>query len=149
MKAGVLALQGAFREHREVLEALDVHVVEVRTPEQLASIDALLLPGGESTTMTRLLATSGLREPLVERIAASEQITDEDVVTLVLEAADAQYRGKVELVGSEAFAGFERSVLLQVIDQHWREHLAMLDHLRQGIHLRGYAQKNPKQEYKR
>ena len=81
--------------------------------------------------------------------SASEQITDEDVVTLVLEAADAQYRGKVELVGSEAFAGFERSVLLQVIDQHWREHLAMLDHLRQGIHLRGYAQKNPKQEYKR
>jgi 5'-phosphate synthase pdxT subunit len=68
VKAGVLALQGAFREHREVLEALGVHAVEVRTPEQLASIDALLLPGGESTTMTRLLTTSGLREPLVEGI---------------------------------------------------------------------------------
>ena len=68
MKAGVLALQGAFREHREVLEALGVHVVEVRTPEHLASIDALLLPGGESTTMTRLLGTSGLREPLVGRV---------------------------------------------------------------------------------
>jgi 5'-phosphate synthase pdxT subunit len=70
VKAGVLALQGAFREHREVLEALGLHAVEVRTPEQLASIDALLLPGGESTTMTRLLGTSGLREPLVDRIAA-------------------------------------------------------------------------------
>lgn len=68
MKAGVLALQGAFRQHREVLEALGVHVVEVRTPEHLASIDALLLPGGESTTMTRLLGTSGLREPLVGRV---------------------------------------------------------------------------------
>jgi preprotein translocase subunit SecA len=52
-------------------------------------------------------------------------------------------------VGDEAFAGFERSIMLQVLDQHWREHLAALDHLRQGIHLRGYAQKNPKQEYKR
>jgi preprotein translocase subunit SecA len=86
---------------------------------------------------------------LVEQVAASEQITDDDIVRLVLDAADTQYRGKVETVGAEAFAGFERSVLLQVIDQHWREHLAMLDHLRQGIHLRGYAQKNPKQEYKR
>jgi preprotein translocase subunit SecA len=86
---------------------------------------------------------------LVEQVAASEQITDDDIVRLVLDAADTLYRGKVETVGAEAFAGFERSVLLQVIDQHWREHLAMLDHLRQGIHLRGYAQKNPKQEYKR
>jgi 5'-phosphate synthase pdxT subunit len=68
VKAGVLALQGAFREHREVLEALGVHAVEVRTPEHLASIDALVLPGGESTTMTRLLATSGLRGPLVDRV---------------------------------------------------------------------------------
>jgi len=52
-------------------------------------------------------------------------------------------------VGKESFHGFERSVTLQAIDSHWREHLAALDHLRQGIHLRGYAQKNPKQEYKR
>ena len=86
---------------------------------------------------------------LVDQVAASEQITDDDIVRLVLDASDTQYRGKVDTVGAEAFAGFERSVLLQVIDQHWREHLAMLDHLRQGIHLRGYAQKNPKQEYKR
>ena len=64
MKAGVLALQGAFREHREVLDALGADAVEVRTPAQLAAIDALLLPGGESTTMNRLLDTSGLREPL-------------------------------------------------------------------------------------
>lgn len=64
MKAGVLALQGAFREHREVLDALAVEAVEVRTPEHLGGIDALFLPGGESTTITKLLDTSGLREPL-------------------------------------------------------------------------------------
>ncbi|MFM8302908.1 MAG: pyridoxal 5'-phosphate synthase glutaminase subunit PdxT [Actinomycetota bacterium] len=67
-KVGVLALQGAFREHREVLEALGVATVEVRVPEHLSAVDALVLPGGESTTMTRLLDTSGLRDPLVARL---------------------------------------------------------------------------------
>jgi preprotein translocase subunit SecA len=67
----------------------------------------------------------------------------------VLKAVDEAYAAKISAVGAEAFAGFERSVLLQILDQHWREHLAALDHLRQGIHLRGYAQKQPKQEYKR
>ena len=67
-KVGVLALQGAFREHREVLEALGVSTLEVRLPEHLSGVDALVLPGGESTTMTRLLDTSGLRDPLVERL---------------------------------------------------------------------------------
>ena len=69
MKVGVLALQGAFREHREVLDALGVDAVEVRTPEALGALDALILPGGESTTMSRLLDTSGLREPLGARLA--------------------------------------------------------------------------------
>jgi 5'-phosphate synthase pdxT subunit len=64
MKVAVLALQGAFREHREVLEALGADVVEVRTPEQLSGVGALFLPGGESTTMSKLLATSGLFEPV-------------------------------------------------------------------------------------
>ena len=59
MKVGVLALQGAFREHREVLDALGVEAVEVRTPEQLGALDALILPGGESTTMSKLLDSSG------------------------------------------------------------------------------------------
>jgi preprotein translocase subunit SecA len=66
-----------------------------------------------------------------------------------LVAAKAAYDGKVELSGRESFAGFERSVMLYSLDSHWREHLAALDHLRQGIHLRGYAQKDPKQEYRR
>ncbi|MFA5885362.1 MAG: pyridoxal 5'-phosphate synthase glutaminase subunit PdxT [Acidimicrobiia bacterium] len=67
-KVGVLALQGAFREHREVLEALGVSTLEVRVADHLSGVDALVLPGGESTTMTRLLDTSGLRDPLVERL---------------------------------------------------------------------------------
>lgn len=67
----------------------------------------------------------------------------------VVKAADAAYQAKVDAVGREQFVSFERMVLLQSIDTHWREHLAALDYLRQGIHLRGYAQKNPKQEYKR
>lgn len=69
MKVGVLALQGAFREHREVLDALGVDAVEVRTPEHLGGADALILPGGESTTVTRLLDTSGLRAPLSAALA--------------------------------------------------------------------------------
>ena len=67
MKAGVLALQGAFREHAEVLDALGADVVEVRVPDHLSGIDALFLPGGESTTVTKLLDSSGLREPLRAR----------------------------------------------------------------------------------
>lgn len=86
---------------------------------------------------------------LVSLLETEKNLTDEDILDRVITAARANYDAKVALVGKEAFAGFERSVMLQSIDSHWREHLAALDHLRQGIHLRGYAQKNPKQEYKR
>jgi 5'-phosphate synthase pdxT subunit len=68
MKVGILALQGAFREHREVLDALGVESVEVRVPQELAALDALILPGGESTTMSKLLDSSGVREPVAERL---------------------------------------------------------------------------------
>jgi pyridoxal 5'-phosphate synthase pdxT subunit len=68
-KVGVLALQGAFREHREALAALDVPAVEVRRPEHLAGIDALVMPGGESTTMSKLLDTADLREAIGARLA--------------------------------------------------------------------------------
>ena len=67
----------------------------------------------------------------------------------IVEAANALYQNKLDAVGAETMHHFERAVMLQSLDSHWREHLAALDHLRQGIHLRGYAQKNPKQEYKR
>ncbi|MFA7505847.1 MAG: preprotein translocase subunit SecA [Burkholderiaceae bacterium] len=86
---------------------------------------------------------------LREKIESSSQIDAEEIADFVVAAADEQYAAKVGIVGAEAFAGFERSVMLQSMDQQWREHLSSLEHLRQGIHLRGYAQKNPKQEYKR
>ncbi len=86
---------------------------------------------------------------LAAEVEKSETITDEDIVDKVVAAADAAFEAKLAIVGLEQFNPFMRMVLLQAIDSHWREHLAALDYLRQGIHLRGYAQKNPKQEYKR
>ncbi len=82
-------------------------------------------------------------------VEASDSIADDDIVEKVIAAANESFSAKLEIVGSEQFTPFMRMVLLQAIDSHWREHLAALDYLRQGIHLRGYAQKNPKQEYKR
>jgi preprotein translocase subunit SecA len=82
-------------------------------------------------------------------VEGSEAVTDDDVLQKVLAAGDELFQGKLEVVGVEQFTPFMRMVLLQSMDTHWREHLAALDYLRQGIHLRGYAQKNPKQEYKR
>ena len=82
-------------------------------------------------------------------VEASQAITDEDLVERVNKLGNEAFSAKLERVGLEQFTPFMRMVLLQSIDSHWREHLAALDYLRQGIHLRGYAQKNPKQEYKR
>jgi preprotein translocase subunit SecA len=90
-----------------------------------------------------------LEVPLAEMLKSDNNLTDDDILERVLAAADKAYNYKIEIVGKESFGGFERNVMLQSVDSHWREHLAALDHLRQGIHLRGYAQKNPKQEYKR
>jgi preprotein translocase subunit SecA len=82
-------------------------------------------------------------------LEAEPELSDDDLLGRLLDKVDQMYQAKLDLIGVEAFSGFERSVMLQSMDTHWREHLAALDHLRQGIHLRGYAQKNPKQEYKR
>ncbi|MFM0205240.1 preprotein translocase subunit SecA [Paraburkholderia fungorum] len=84
-----------------------------------------------------------------EMINESNSISSDEILEAVEAAADEAYESKVEQVGRESFSAFERSIMLQTLDRSWREHLAALDHLRQGIHLRGYAQKNPKQEYKR
>ncbi|MEK9950823.1 MAG: preprotein translocase subunit SecA [Curvibacter sp.] len=87
--------------------------------------------------------------PLQRLVQEASAIGDEDLLEKVVTAAHAAYQAKVDLVGADHFTQFERMVLLQSIDTHWREHLSALDYLRQGIHLRGYAQKQPKQEYKR
>ena len=87
--------------------------------------------------------------PIVEWFKNEPTLADETMLRRIIEHADTVYQAKVDQVGAESFHQFERNVMLQSLDSHWREHLAALDHLRQGIHLRGYAQKNPKQEYKR
>jgi preprotein translocase subunit SecA len=86
---------------------------------------------------------------LQDQVSAASAITDHDLLETVKTHANELFAAKVELVGSENFTQFERMVLLQTIDSNWRDHLSSLDYLRQGIHLRGYAQKQPKQEYKR
>ncbi len=96
-----------------------------------------------------LTAEWRLEIDLAAQIAAASSITGEDVLAAVVAAAHAAFEEKLALVGAESFTHFERMVLLQTIDSQWRDHLSALDYLRQGIHLRGYAQKQPKQEYKR
>ena len=86
---------------------------------------------------------------LQDEISAATAITDEDVLEKIVTAANTAFNAKVDAIGEDSLIQFERMVLLQSIDTHWREHLSSLDYLRQGIHLRGYAQKQPKQEYKR
>ena len=90
-----------------------------------------------------------LEVPLQSMVQDASAIGDDEILEKVVAAAHAAYEAKVAQVGAGNFTQFERMVLLQSIDTHWREHLSALDYLRQGIHLRGYAQKQPKQEYKR
>ena len=96
-----------------------------------------------------LSAEFRLELPLVQWLEEDKQLNEEGLRSRIREQARQLYHAKVEAVGAEAMHHYERVIMLQSIDVHWREHLAALDHLRQGIHLRGYAQKNPKQEYKR
>ena len=91
----------------------------------------------------------GIEIDLQKMLDASDSTTDEDLLEALVAKVNELYGAKETLVGHDAFTAFARSVLLQVIDQLWRQHIAALDALRQGIYLRGYAQKQPKQEYKR
>ena len=84
-----------------------------------------------------------------EWLKADSSLDSDDIKQRIVDMVESDYAAKVDMVGADGMAGFERNVMLNVIDQKWREHLAQMDNLRQGIHLRGYAQKNPKQEYKR
>jgi len=96
-----------------------------------------------------LAAEFQLRVPVAEWIRGEPNLDDEEILRRIVTAAEEAFAAKTALVDVKAWHQFERNVMLQSLDTHWREHLAALDHLRQGIHLRGYAQKNPKQEYKR
>jgi preprotein translocase subunit SecA len=146
-----------YRLRNEVLESSDVGelianlredvlrtVCSVYVPQESME-EQWDLPGLENV----LASEWGLTVDLQKWVESAETVEDSQILERVLEAAKASYDAKVDLSGRESFAGFERSVLLYSLDTHWREHLAALDHLRQGIHLRGYAQKDPKQEYRR
>ncbi|WP_404398352.1 preprotein translocase subunit SecA [Idiomarina loihiensis] len=97
----------------------------------------------------RLRGDFHLELPLQQWLDEEEHFHEEVLRERVLEQLVKAYQEKEEVVGPEVLRRFEKSIMLQSLDQHWKEHLAAMDHLRQGIHLRGYAQKNPKQEYKK
>jgi len=146
-----------YRLRNEVLESADVGELIANLREDvLRTICALYVPREsmeeqwDLVGLENVLANDwGLTIDLKNWVESAASMDDEQIVEHVLEAANEAYDVKVELSGRASFAGFERSVLLYSLDTHWREHLAALDHLRQGIHLRGYAQKDPKQEYRR
>ena len=146
-----------YRLRNQVLESQDIGDLVANLREDvLRSVCAFYVPEEsmeeqwDLTGLENALASEwGLTVDLKNWVEAADTVESAEIIDRVLEAAKEAYDAKVELCGRESFAGFERSVLLYSLDSHWREHLAALDHLRQGIHLRGYAQKDPKQEYRR
>ena len=146
-----------YQQRNEILEAasLDAQITNLRKSTMTEVVhtyvpaDSLEEQWDIAGLETTLRDEWQLDVPLKAMVEASDSIADEDIVEKVVVAADKAFADKLEVVGNEQFTPFMRMVLLQSIDSHWREHLAALDYLRQGIHLRGYAQKNPKQEYKR
>ena len=146
-----------YRLRNEVLESKDIGELIANLREDvLRSVCSFYVPLESMEEQWDLIGLEnvlsndwGLTVDLQKWVEGSESVDDAEIVDRTLVAAKEAYEAKVELSGRESFAGFERSVLLYSVDTHWREHLAALDHLRQGIHLRGYAQKDPKQEYRR
>jgi len=146
-----------YRLRNEVLESQDIGELIANLREDvLRSVCSFYVPLESMEEQWDLLGLEnalanewGLTVDLQKWVEGAESVDDAEIVERVLAAAKESYDAKVDLSGRESFAGFERSVLLYSVDTHWREHLAALDHLRQGIHLRGYAQKDPKQEYRR
>jgi preprotein translocase subunit SecA len=146
-----------YQQRNELLEATDIS--ETITSMREGTVDALIsqhitpdsideqwdIPGLERTLAGEL----GLELPIAKWLDEDSTLDEQRVRERIVQAANDHYAAKFRDVDPEAVRGFERSVMLERLDAHWREHLSALDHLRQGIHLRGYAQKNPKQEYKR
>ena len=146
-----------YRLRNEVLESVDIGDLIANLREDVLRLVCSVYVPLESMEeqwdlagLENVLASEwGLTVDLRNWVESAETVDDGEIVDRVLQTAKEAYDAKVELSGRESFASFERSVLLYSLDSHWREHLAALDHLRQGIHLRGYAQKDPKQEYRR
>jgi preprotein translocase subunit SecA len=146
-----------YQQRNEILESpnLDEQITNLRK-STMTDVVRTYVPAGsleeqwDLPALERVLRDEWQLEVVLQAaVENSESTTDDELIDKVVAAADAHFQAKVDQVGNEQFTPFMRMVLLQSIDSHWREHLAALDYLRQGIHLRGYAQKNPKQEYKR
>lgn len=146
-----------YKQRNELMEAEDISetIAAIRRDVVNQMIDQHI----PQRTMEEQWNIRGLEEaleselgvviPIRKMLDEDESIYEESLRTTILERVDRRYAEKEALVGAEVMHHFEKSVMLQVLDNSWKEHLAAMDHLRQGIHLRGYAQKDPKQEYKR
>jgi len=146
-----------YEQRNELLEATDIgETISAMRHDVLLSMIATHIPPGSveeqwdiSSLEKELLEETGLNLPIGQWLEENPDLHEETLRERIFDAADKSYQEKEALASVNTMRQFERSVMLQSIDNHWREHLAALDHLRQGIHLRSYAQKNPKQEYKR
>ena len=146
-----------YEQRNELLEAADVgETILAMREDVLVSMMANHIPPDSVEELwdvpsleRELKAETGLDIPLQKMLEDNPDLHEETLRERILDAANSAYLAKEDLASADIMRQFERSVMLQSLDNHWREHLAALDHLRQGIHLRSYAQKNPKQEYKR
>ncbi|MGB4812942.1 MAG: preprotein translocase subunit SecA [Methylophilaceae bacterium] len=146
-----------YEQRNELLEATDVaDTIKAMREDVLISTIATHIPPGSVEELwdvpsleRELKSEANLDLPLQKMLEDNPDLHEETLRERVIEAANNAYTEKEQLASADVMRQFERSVMLQNLDNHWREHLAALDHLRQGIHLRSYAQKNPKQEYKR
>ncbi len=130
-------------------------IAEFRDEVLTATIDAHLPPQSlpeqwDIKGLEHSLASDfAIKLPVQQWLDDDHQLYEETLRERIREQVQAAYQEKEEQAGADALRSFEKQILLRVLDDLWKEHLATMDHLRQGIHLRGYAQKNPKQEYKR
>jgi preprotein translocase subunit SecA len=146
-----------YEQRNELLEATEIgETISAMRTDVISSIIATHVPPGsveeqwDIPALERALKDdTGLDLPVAKWLEENPDLHEETMRERILGLADEYYKEKELLASADTMRNFERSVMLQSIDMHWREHLAALDHLRQGIHLRSYAQKNPKQEYKR
>ncbi|PKO45834.1 MAG: preprotein translocase subunit SecA [Betaproteobacteria bacterium HGW-Betaproteobacteria-22] len=146
-----------YEQRNELLEAADIgDTIKVMREDVLRDMIATHIPPGSVEELWSVAALErelkselGLDIPLQKMLEENPDLHEETLRTHIFNAAHDAYSAKEALASPDILRQFERSVMLQSLDNHWREHLASLDHLRQGIHLRSYAQKNPKQEYKR
>jgi preprotein translocase subunit SecA len=146
-----------YEQRRELMEAEDIseNIKGIRHDVVSDFIDTYIPPQSfheswdvEGLTLA-LQNEYGQKCNVTQWLEDDEQLDEEGLRKRILEAIEGAYNAKEELVGPEILRQFEQQIMLQVLDSHWKDHLAAMDYLRQGIHLRGFAQKNPKQEYKR